>query len=331
MSGNFIDKWEEFTQSPEEWNERIEKNKGADFRQSFFWGDYLKELGWNVKRLVNKNKKKTISQIQVNYRIFWPFCAIYINGISRKSIQSLPSIIRYFDRKFYFCLKYYRIDSHDEIDNSTTWELNKILFKKTTYSLRSRQHTYMNINESFSNILEKAKHKWRYNFKKAAQNNINFFVEKNININEIYKISSQLSKFKNIKNLYKISELKAYEKYLSKNVYIIRAEDNEHNSLGYYICILFNSKAYQIFNAVNSKGNKLMVGYTILSFLYESLKDNKIDTLYMGELNKERYPGNYQFKSGLNQNKINIIGEYDYSKISMIKKLFNLFLYIKKA
>ena len=326
-----MNEWEEFTENSEIWNKRIGEDKGADFRQCFFWGDYLGELGWNVKRLIKKNKNKTISQVQVNYKIFWPFCAIYINGISKVGIQSIPSIIRYFDRKFYFFLKYYRIDSHDEIDSSTARELNKILFKKTSYSLRAREHTYMNISGSFSNVVEKAKHKWRYNFKKAEKNNPIFILEKKINTDEIYKISTQLAQFKNIKNLYEYRELKAYEKYLSKNIFIIKAEDNDHNLLGYYICVLFNSKAYQIFNAVNHKGNKSMVGYTILSFLYESLKDNKIDILYMGEMNKKRYPGNYQFKSGLNQNKISIIGEYDYSKLSIIQKLFNLFLYIKKA
>jgi len=247
-----MNEWEEFTENSEIWNKRIGEDKGADFRQCFFWGDYLGELGWNVKRLIKKNKNKTISQVQVNYKIFWPFCAIYINGISKVGIQSIPSIIRYFDRKFYFFLKYYRIDSHDEIDSSTARELNKILFKKTSYSLRAREHTYMNISGSFSNVVEKAKHKWRYNFKKAEKNNPIFILEKKINTDEIYKISTQLAQFKNIKNLYEYRELKAYEKYLILSNIGVHLEQNPR------YCNYFNPKksenlAKLILNVYKSK------------------------------------------------------------------------------
>ena len=74
-----------------------------------------------------------------------------------------------------------------------------------------------------------------------------------------------------------------------------------------------------------------MAGYTILMYLHKSLKNINIEKLYLGELNRKRYPGNYQFKSGFNQKKVSVIGEYDYSKIKLIRIIFNLYLYLRNA
>ena len=131
------------------------------------------------------------------------------------------------------------------------------------------------------------------------------------------KLSSELSSFKKIRNLYSLDELIAYKKYLSKNVFIVGARNNDFRVVGYYICIIFNDKAYQIFNAVNKEGNELMAGYSVLMYLYDSLKKINIKEIYLGEMNQVRYPGNYQFKSGFNQERIQVIGEFEFSKIKI--------------
>ncbi len=323
--------WNKYSGNEENWDTFIKKKSGGDFRQAYFWGNYLEEIGWNLRRveLIHNNERTTL--IQYSYKKLWPVCAVYLNGLSENDIQFISSLIKEIEKEFCTYLIYFRFDSHDISSQKKIDELKKNGFKKSIYSLRNNEHSIFNLNKSTDEVLKNAKQKWRYNYNKALKKNVYLEVLENIDPDEIYKLTLDLSKFKKIRNLYSLHELIAYKKHLKENFFIIRAKDKNFNIVGYYICIMFNNKAYQVFNAVNKEGNQLMAGYTILMYLHKSLKNINIKELYLGELNKKRYPGNYQFKSGFNQKKVTVIGEYDYSKIKLIRIVFNLYLYLRNA
>tara|TARA_A100000164_G_C21864809_1_gene751992 strand:+ start:474 stop:1448 length:975 start_codon:yes stop_codon:yes gene_type:complete len=323
--------WNIYSGNEIDWNEFIKKRSGADFRQTFFWGNYLEEIGWNVRRIELAKNKKRVALIQYSFKKLWPLCAVYINGLDHVDIKYIPEIMEKINRENKLFLTYFRLDSHDIHNEETINWLHEQGFSKTIYSLRNNTHTVFNLEQTKDEILKNAKQKWRYNYKRAKMKKIYLETIQKIDPHKIYKLSSELSNFKKIRNLYSLPELIAYKKYLSKNIFIVEARDSDLKIVGYYICIIFNNKAYQIFNAVNKKGNELMAGYSVLIYLYDSLKKINIKEVYLGEMNKVRYPGNYQFKSGFNQKTIQVIGEFEISKINIIKKIFNFYLYLINA
>ena len=326
-----METWKKFSGTESDWDTFIKNKCGGDFRQAFFWGNYLEEIGWNTRRveLTRGNKRDAI--IQYSFKKIWPVCAIYLNGLSQADVRFIPSLIREIKKDFPFHLLYIRFDSHDISTQNKIDELKKLGFRAALYTIRNKEHSIFNLEKNTEEVLKNTKQKWRYNYKKALKKNINLEIVENIEPEEIFKLSLELSKFKKIRSLYSLSELFAYQKHLKRNVFIVRAKDKNFKVVGYYICIIFNGKAYQVFNAVNKIGNQLMAGYRVLMYLHKTLKKNKIKELYLGELNKKRYPGNYQFKSGFNQKRIQVIGEYDYSEIKFVSIIFNLYLYLKNA
>ena len=184
--------------------------------------------------------------------------------------------------------------------------LKKIGLFECKYKRRSNVHSVVDLILSKEEILKKSKQKWRYNYKKSLEKEVLLEVVNEININEIYSLVQELSKFKKIRNLYSLNEIKSLKKNFQSNLLIIRAKNKSSKVIGYYFCVIFKNKAYQIFNAVNKKGNSLMCGYRILIYLIDELKKRDIKELYLGELNKKRYP-EIQFKSGFNQDMIDVI------------------------
>jgi hypothetical protein len=320
--------WKDFIGNEIEWETVLKQNPDYDFRQSYFWGNYLKDIGWSLQRKELTHDDRKIL-IQVIYKKFWPFVAIYLAGISKNEIKFLPSLIKHLKSKFKNHFMYVKFDSHNIENQTSLSELKSANFKKTIYSFRSRMHSVVNLNKSYDEILKNTKQKWRYNLKKALEKQLLIEKINNFDPDEIWKLSNELARLKGIKNLYSLNELKSYQKNLKEIALIVRAKNLNNEILGYYICIIHGNKAFQIFNAVNKNGNNLMAGYTILMFVIKKLKEKKIEKLYLGELNKKKYPGNFQFKSSFNQNSINIIGEYEYTNFYLFKLFLSIYLYIK--
>ena len=323
--------WKNFQGNKNNWEScfDLHADKKIDFRQSYMWGEYLKDNGWSIERkeLLTNNGKVLI---QYRFKKFWPIVAIYITGINYDGIKHLPSLIKHIKSEFKYYLIYIRFDSHDNDNVEVKNLLKSIKFKKPIYSIRSTIHSVVDLTKENDEILLSTKQKWRYNFKKAIKKPIFIETSHSVNIEEILKISNELSKFKNIKNVYSLKELKSYKKNLEEIVVNIVAKNVKQKIVGYYMCINYRNNAFQIFNAVNKEGNELMSGYTILMFLLKELRKHGVHKLYLGELNKKKFPGNFQFKSSFNQGLTKIIGEYDYGSNFFVRILFNLYLYFLK-
>ncbi|MDC3158657.1 peptidoglycan bridge formation glycyltransferase FemA/FemB family protein [Candidatus Pelagibacter sp.] len=320
-----------FIGNKNEWDKLTLKLNNNDFRQSFSWGEYLKSTGWNLERLIFEYEGDIKFTVQYTLKKFWPICIIYLpSGINGKS-SYFYDFINEIKMKYKKYLLYIRVDIRTEKKDELLNEIKKIGFSKSIYSIRSREHMKVNLEDEIDIILKNTKQKWRYNYKKALKKNIKLERIKDLDPQEIYNLCKELSEFKSIRYLYQLKELKEFKKNLESYIECVRATDENLNILGYYVCIIHDNIAYQIFNAVNKNGNRLMAGYSILFEIIRNLKKKNIKELDLGELNQKRYPGNYQFKRGFNQRYYNVAGEYDWSSNIIIKYLINLYMLLTKA
>lgn len=323
--------WKNFEGDKDNWENHFDlySDTRIDFRQSYMWGEYLKDNGWCIKRkeLLTNNDKILI---QYRYKKIWPVVAIYITGINIFTIKHLPSLVDHIKLEFKYHLIYLRFDSHDNENTEAINTLKSINFKKPIYSIRSTTHAVVDLKKEYDEILLSTKQKWRYNFKRALKKPVSIETSQLVNTKEILDISNELSQFKKIKNVYSLKELRSYKKNLEEIVINVKAKNTDQKIVGYYMCIKYRDNAFQIFNAVNREGNELMSGYTILMFLLRELKNKGVKKLYLGELNKKKFPGNFQFKSSFNQEIVKIIGEYDYASNFFVRIFFNIYLYFYK-
>jgi lipid II:glycine glycyltransferase (peptidoglycan interpeptide bridge formation enzyme) len=322
--------WKPYNEGREKWNEFILSSPN-DFRQSFDWGEYLKFTGWKLNRIALYEDMKIIAAVQYTYRKMWPFLVIYLpSGISGNN-EYLKSFIKNIKKEYKLYFIYLRIDVRNKDNNSIISILKSLKFKQPIYSIRSRIHQFVSFKDDCDQILKNAKQKWRYNYRQAIKKDINLNVVDDINPEEIYHLSKELSKFKGIKHPYSYKQLEEFKKHLKKYAHIIRASDHNSKVIGYHICIIHNDMAYQVFNGVNADGNKLMAGYSILIFVIESLRKYELKYMDIGEINEKRYPGNYQFKRGFNQNYIKVVGEYEWASNVLFKYFINLYMYLINA
>lgn len=320
--------WVKYSESNFKWEEKIINDNNCDFRQAYDWGKYLSQTGWKIERYSILENKNEIGVIQYQLKIKWPLCAVYLTNIACNRVEIIKELIKKIKKDYKYHIIYFRIDTHQKKDEVLLNDFKKIGLFECKYKRRSNVHSVVDLILSKEEILKKSKQKWRYNYKKSREKEVFLEVVNEININEIYGLVQELSKFKKIRNLYSLNEIKSLKKNFQSNLLIIRAKNKSSKVVGYYFCVIFKNKAYQIFNAVNKEGNSLMCGYQILIYLIDELKKRGIKKLYLGELNKKRYPGNFQFKSGFNQDVIDVIGEYEYTTLGIFRYMINFYLYI---
>ena len=320
--------WLKYSDDKSGWEKIIQNDKYCDFRQSYNWGQYLSDIGWEIKRYSIVEDGNVIGGIQYQLKIKWPLCAVYLTSIACNRVEIIKELINKIKKDYKYHIIYFRIDTHQKKDEALLLDFKKIGLFECKYKRRSNVHSVVDLNLSKEEILKKSKQKWRYNYKKSLEKEVFLEVVNEININEIYSLVQELSKFKKIRNLYSLNEIKSLKENFQTNLIIIKAKNKSTKVVGYYFCVIFKNKAYQIFNAVNKEGNSLMCGYQILIYLIDELKKRDIKKLYLGELNKKRYPGNFQFKSGFNQDVIDVIGEYEYSTLGIFRYMINFYLYI---
>ena len=324
-------KFEKFNGGKLEWNKYCENLGDNDFRQTFDWGEYLHSTGWNVERLIFKENNEVKFCVQYIYKKLWPIYTIYLPSGLIGDNKYIEYFLNKIKKKYKNYFIYLRIDIRKETKEENLEKLLELGLTRTIYSIRSREHMKVFLKREINEILKNTKQKWRYNYRKALKKNIIIQTIVDINPNEIFDLCKDLSKFKKIRYLYNLNELQEFKNRLGNYIHCVRAIDNDSNVLGYYICIIYKDIAYQIFNAVNERGNKLMAGYTILFHVIESLKKKNIKELDIGEINKKRYPGNFQFKSSFNQKIFQVIGEYEWSSNIVLKYLINFYMYLIKA
>lgn len=326
-----MNKWRDYFGSQEEWDTHAKQFENNDFRQLYDWGEYLKSTGVNIERLAVSSNDKIHISVQYTIRKIWPFCLIYLPSGINGSANEFSSLVKSLRKRYKKYFIYIRIDIREQNNSELAKCITNLNFKKTIYSIRSRGHMLVNLSNETNEIISNAKHKWRYNYRKAIKKEIFIETKTTINPDQIFELCMELSKFKNIRYMYNLKELQMFEKHLNRYTHTTLAFNKEKKLVGCYICIKYNSKAYQIFNAVNKSGNELMAGYTILISVINELKKIGLKQLDMGEINKKRYPGNYQFKKSFNQNNINLEGEYEWSSNFLFKFLVNTYMFIVKA
>ena len=321
-------KWLKYSDDKSGWEKIIQNDKYCDFRQSYNWGQYLSDIGWEIKRYSIVEDGNVIGGIQYQLKTKWPICAVYITNIACNRVEIIKKLIEKISQDYKYHTIYFRIDTHQKKDSAMLNDFKKIGLFECKYKRRNNLHSVVDLSLSKDKILNKAKQKWRYNFRKSLKKDMILEVMDEIYTNEVYSIIKELSVLKKIRNLYNLKEIESLKKNFKDDLLIIRAKNKNNIVIGYYFCVIFNNKAYQIFNAINKEGNSLMCGYRTLIYLIDELKKRKIKKLYLGELNKNRYPGNFQFKSGFNQDVINTIGEYEYSRLGITKRIINIYLYL---
>tara|TARA_B100001057_G_scaffold362363_1_gene364903 strand:- start:134 stop:1156 length:1023 start_codon:yes stop_codon:yes gene_type:complete len=325
--------WKIFIGESNEWNKFVESNNGQ-FRQLYEWGNYKESLGWKVLRLVYEKDKKIISSTQIFYRKKFFLSMVYmpggINGdfdyVSKKLISKIKNLIG-------ANVIYLRADFINQFKDKDQILLKKNKWSRSKFEMDSRRFFEVDLCLTNDEILSNTSQKWRYNFKRSLKNNI-VCKEETVNKNFFFTyIHNQLSKEKNMRNLFSDREVEALIKELNKKLIISTAWQG-NKLIGVRSIILVGKKAWHLNSAVNLEGRKTLAGYKLLMHMIDVCKKRDVSYYNLGGVQEKLFPGPYQFKTSFGKkSSYQILGEWEFSNFLFMKFILNFAMqfYIKSS
>jgi lipid II:glycine glycyltransferase (peptidoglycan interpeptide bridge formation enzyme) len=252
---------------------------------------------------------------------------IYIPG-GLKEDKNIDKLIE-FVKKLNNCRYYYiRID-----DNKVTKNLNEsynifkknyfneCLFKNNNYNKSLRAYLTDNIETK----LKKIDPKWRYNYRKSIENEIIIKTEHNPDLKAIMKLSEEMEKNKDIKQIHSMEEVKNMLKYFNKELIIKTAYKNE-KLIGFRMAFLFEKIGWDVYGATSQIGREFKAGYLLLWSIIEECYKKKITIYDLGGLYDYKMR---HFKMGITDEVVSYYGEYEKTNVFLLDKIISIILKIR--
>jgi len=310
------------------WNSFVEKNS-SEFRQLYEWGEYKKNLGWDILRLVCIKNNVIESTAQILYKKFFIVGFVYIPGGVTGKITNIDDNFKVqIQEILQVSFLYLRMDFSNHEDALEKEHLIYNGFKRPSYMIKSLEYCELDLRKDTKQILAEAKPKWRYNHKKSLQNEIIVSIE---TISEDFVlINDELALEWKVRNNFKDREVIPMIKELGTKLITCKATDKFGNLLAIRASVISGRRAYHLYNAVSKKGRNSLSGYRILIYMIDFLRDSGVDYFEIGPTNQKRFPGPYRFKYGIGYKDsiFTSLGEWNYSNVFFLERVLNSFIYI---
>ena len=319
--------WEIFKSSDYLWDKLVKENTFT-YRQLSNWAEYKKLHNWANLKFIYLGENKITNYANVFFKKKFNIIFIYIPGGLKTddNIDELIILIKKINKcKFY----YIRIDDNKPISNTDDKnnffiknKFNKCLFKNNKFNKSLRVELTQNSSEKLKQINSK----WRYNYKKALkEKNLIIKTEINPNINALNRISNEMEKNKEIKQIHSIEEVQNMLKFFQKEL-IIKSAYYKNKLVGFRMAFLFENIGWDIYGATSIEGRKLKAGYLLIWSIIEECYKKKIKIYDLGGL----YDFNMRhFKMGITDKIINYYGEYEKTNLFHLNFFISLILKIK--
>lgn len=308
----------------ESWNQDIVKNNNFNPYQTYGWGEYKKQFGWNCIS-IKANDNGSIGYLQITYKkklnVFIGWCIGSISG----SISSFKknSLIEYIQKKF--GVKYVLIKSSftNILDFNESLSLYSANWKKSPKKLNSDYTIYVDLNNSIDDLLLCCSKNFRKNVKRGIQNNPQIEV-KRLEEYEEDEIIELFDRFKKIKDvpLPTRDEITIMKKYLGKNI-IVATSTIESKIVGLRAFLFLGNKALDLCATTDLVGRKNYTSFVLLFELLKKAKELDIVEYDMSGIDPINNATGFSFKNGLRAKVVEKLGEWEISNSKIVSFLIN--------
>ncbi len=324
--------WTIFDENDDKWHKKF-LEMGTHYRQSYGWGNYKSLMGWKVLRLKKITEDRKSIFVQLTYKKFLFFSAIYIPG-------NIIGDVKYLDQEFKKSLRlltksyfiYVRMDT-----NSSNIEIdNEYLTKNKWYKPIHREHVSrsisLNIDKSDDQIIKGASDNWKKSYKKSLK----FYTSKKFyikfssqpNSSDLVRVSNEMNRSKKIFSDHIEKEFDNLYKTLPNNILFGLIYDQNNNPISYRAFIYFNNKGWDLGAATSPEGRDLLASYFLTIELLKKARDLGVGIYNFGGIDKKNKPGVYFFKKGIANYEYDYSGEWEWSNIFLLRYFMNFLISI---
>ncbi len=323
--------WNIFKDSAKEWQHHFKMHRGH-YRQSYNWGEYKKLMGWKILRLKKIDRSGNQTLVQVTYKKFLFFSAIYIPGYISGNTELLDkhfrrALIKFTNSKFV----YIRIDNNSILFESQNLLISNNGWKRPMY----REHTSMTleieIDKDNSNFVDNIRKNWKKSYKKSVkryeESKVSFKITNYPNVTELISIDRVMTKSRKIYTNHSENEFSFLVDTSGHNVFFVIAYSSNGEPISYRAMIYFDNQGWDLGGATTPEGKELLIDYFLMIELLKKASSLKIKNYNLGDIGQEKKIGVYNFKKGLGGKEQTYSGEWEWSNIPFLRLVINSIIF----
>ena len=321
-------KWELLTNetASQVWDEKLSRFADCSPFQSYAFGQFHKNLGWQPCYWAATNEKgETVAlclgllrRYPLGFGLLW--CAGGPVGDVRTWDESLrETILETTGLK----RLYMRFRCDRERNVGDTLFLNHRGWSRSISPMTSSFSMELDLTGGEDALFSKLKRNWRRNFRLASQNNLTIKICANPDVEEISRVYAGMETRKNLPQQFSPEKLENLFKHAKSNLIFYRCEDEFGNLISLRGCLIVGNRACDYLAATTEKGREMRASYAVLWQLLRRCREQGIEIYDLGGIDPWKNPGVYTFKKEIGAREVEFLGEWDWATSPVLQFLGN--------
>jgi lipid II:glycine glycyltransferase (peptidoglycan interpeptide bridge formation enzyme) len=306
------------------WNESIVKEANFSPYQCYEWGQYKKEMGWQILS-IKANKNGKIAYFQIAYKRKWNIFVGWCVGSIAGAIECFEKekLISFIQKSF--GVKYVLIKASftNILDFNDSLALYSIGWEKSCTKLNSDYTIAIDLNLSTEALVQQCSSNFRKNLKRGYEKNkvIEVCLLDRIAISQVDTIFRAFETKKEL-TLPKANEIEVIKKCLGKHIVVAFSLIDNH-MVALRACLLLGEHAIDFWAVSVGLGRDNYSSYPLLFELLNKTQALGCKQYDMSGIDPISNPSVYAFKSGLRGRVVEKLGEWEISNSKVLSFLIN--------
>ncbi len=315
------------------WNDYLNDFSDCSPFQTFEFGQFNKESGWQPVHFVAFDKNEKPSAMMLGLLRRFPFgfgfmwCIGGPVGAAENWSESLPPTVR---EVFKLKRLYFRFRCDRERDIKDVLLLYHKNWMPGFYRMTSGLTMKLDISRDSETVFSELSGKWRRNLRLARKNDITVRRSINPDVGELRSVFDELEKRKGLPPLFSSEKLENLFKHHRGNLILFRGEDGAGDLLSFRGVLINGNQACDFFAATGEKGRKMLASYFVFWEVLEHCRKLGVTSYDLGGIDPFANRGVYTFKKETGAKEVELLGEWDWASSFWLRLVGNFLIWKKQ-
>lgn len=306
--------------SRDDWDYSVMILGGNPFN-SFAYGEFKRQLGWNLIRCRCFDGDIITACVSVFYKQVGPaiVCWVPMTFCGDSSQLNKDFLVRLkcaLNANFF----YFRISFGTECCEISPCFRKSITRIGPTKSL---------VLEDFKLAESRQSKGWKRNVRRGKRFDVQIRTDRPVDPEEVDRLYRGLESYKGVNLGNSFAEIRSATEQLGDNLFVVQAFDDQGSLLGLRAAIVLGDKAVDFWAVCGYHGRKMYVSYVLLDAMVRYLAASGVEHYDLSGVDEVNNKSVFDFKKGSGARLVEFVGDFEFSNSSILRYLLNGHLFIK--
>ena len=312
--------------SRDNWDINLLKFKDYSFFQTYKYGNYVKNIGYELYRFVGLGPDDKIEALfQCWSKTLFGVTAVVARGGPVGQIQKIDGslqdiLLSEINAKIIYC----RCNAQAKYSSDLSFVMERANWRLNPFPKYSRWTLELDLSKSLDYLESNQSKNWKRNLRRSTKGSVPIEKWKLPNKREIIDLYTEMESYKGINRQFTENQISNILKIIGDDLIIYKSSNESGDIIGIRGCVIFGNKALDFFAATNQEGRSKYVSYGLLWQIIIRCKEIGIQSYDLHGIDIVNNKGVYNFKKGTGALLVENLGEYDWATSGTLRKFIHL-------